>query len=84
MVDEGVAVVLVAVDSIVAVDFLLANRVLIAPAQQHSHSPRLDFRLVGHVAAAPVAVFAVVTNAHVHEGAGEVALVGVDRLKHSA
>ena len=84
MVDEGVAVVLVAVDGVVAVDFLLADGVLVAPAQQHGHGPGFDVGLVGHAAGAPVVVFAAVAHAHVEVAAGDVTLVFVDGFKHLA
>ena len=82
MVDEGVAVALIAEDGVVAVDFLLADGVFVAPTQQHGHGPCLDFRLVGHGARAPPAVLAGIAHAHVEIAAGDVAFVLVDRLKH--
>ena len=83
MVDEGVAIVLVvAVNDIVAIDFLLANRVVVAPIQQHLNGPRQDFRLVGHAACAPIVVLGIIAHAHIHHGAGKVALVFIDWLEN--
>ena len=85
MVDKRVSVMLIiSVYGIVTIDFLLTHRVLLVPVHEHGDGPRQDFRLVGHVAAAPIVVFTVVTNAHVHEGASVVALISINRLKHSA
>ena len=85
VVDEGVAVVLVVSENdVVAVDFLLADGVLVAPAEEHVDGPGLDYRLVGHSAGAPVGVFVEVAHAHIHDGAGEIAFILVDRLEHGA
>ena len=81
MVNERIAVVLIAVDGIVAVNLFLADGVFVAPAQQHGHGPGLDFGFVGHAARAPVVVFAVVAHAHVEVTAGNVTLVFVDGFK---
>ena len=84
MVDEGVAVALDTKNGIVAVNFLLADGVVVAPAQKHVDSPVLDDGLVGHATATPIGIFAVVAHTHVHNGTGKVALVFVDRLKDFA
>ena len=40
MVNERIAVILIAIDSVVTSNFLVTHRVFIAPTQQHSHGPR--------------------------------------------
>jgi len=77
-VDIGIPVGLDVVDSLVAIDFLFADRVFLMPIHQQVFGPGQQGRARGHGTAGPAAVFAVIPGGHVEVGAGEIAFVLVD------
>ena len=86
MVDEGVAVFLMLVDTVVAFDFFLAHRVLTVPFEQKIKRPGVEtgVRAVAEHIAAPSGNLIVVAGDHVEIRTRDVAFVFIHRLEHFA
>ena len=91
MVDEWVAIALEVVGGIVALDFLIAHRVLTVPFEHQIQVPRLIHWITGAVengassaVVHPTADLCVVASSHVEIGARKVALVFIIWLPHGA
>ncbi len=86
MVDKGVAVALHFIYCVVALDFLVADRVLTVPFQQQVHRPCSEKRIAvaGEHVALPARVDVVVARCHIEICACEVALVFIIRLENRA
>ena len=91
MVDEWVAVALEVVGGIVALDFLIAHRVLTVPFEHQIQVPRLIHWIAGSVengasstVVHPTADLRVVASSHVEIGARKVALVFIIRFPYGA
>ena len=84
MVDKRVSVVLMLVDSVVAVNLLLAHRVLLVPLQEQIYSPGCVARIAvsGKHRTAPRSDFVVIASRHIEIRAGKVALILVNRLEN--
>ena len=88
IVDVGIAVVLDAVDGLVAVAFLVAHGVVLRPLQEHVEGPGLESgpcvsgKHDAAFALRPLGKTALVGGGHIEIGACKVALVFVGRFKH--
>ena len=83
MIDEGVTIVLYAVNNVVAVEFLLAHRVILVPLEQQTLRPTVKRRIsaVGdHIGVTPREVL--VASDHIEICASKVALILIGRLEN--
>ena len=84
-IDKRIAVSLILLHIVVAVDLFLAHRILTRPLQQHVGRPGHE-RGIGvahkHVVIYPLQI--VIDGRHIEYGAGKVPLVFVSRLEHMA
>ena len=83
IVDEGVAIALFrSIHGLVAVNLLLAYRILLMPTEQHVELPLYDMRIGRHEDAAPVVDAVLIAGSKVEIGAGKVAFILVVGFEH--